>query len=161
MIVFAHGLEGSPHGTKVRALREAGFEVVAPDGRGRDLAARVAGLQEATARGGVVLAGSSYGGLAAAFLAQRFPERFTGLLLCAPAFNLAEAPADRPETIVAPAGLETIVIHGRADDIVPVEVSRAYRDRSGPHVTLREVDDGHRLASSLDAILKAARTLEG
>ena len=31
MIIFAHGLEGSPNGSKIRALRNAGFDVVAPD----------------------------------------------------------------------------------------------------------------------------------
>ena len=31
MIIFAHGLEGSPNGSKIRALRGAGFDVIAPD----------------------------------------------------------------------------------------------------------------------------------
>ena len=30
-LLFIHGLESSPHGTKVRVLREQGFDVIAPD----------------------------------------------------------------------------------------------------------------------------------
>ena len=46
MIIFAHGLEGSPNGSKIRSLRDAGFEVVAPDFQGMNLAERVDLLEE-------------------------------------------------------------------------------------------------------------------
>ena len=52
-LVFAHGLEGAPQGTKISALRAGGLNVVAPDGRGLPLAERIAGLDAATAAGGV------------------------------------------------------------------------------------------------------------
>ena len=119
MILFVHGMEGSPRGAKVRALSEAGLEVEAPDFTGLTLAARVSLLEEATRPGQLVLAGSSYGGLAAALVAQRFPGRFRGLLLCAPALELAEPPAEDPQLIVAPPPLPTVVIHGIRDDVVP------------------------------------------
>ena len=45
-LLFCHGLESGPIGRKSQALIEAGYEVIAPDGRGRDLAARIAGLLE-------------------------------------------------------------------------------------------------------------------
>ncbi|MHC4779264.1 MAG: alpha/beta hydrolase [Planctomycetota bacterium] len=161
MIVFAHGLEGSPHGTKIRTLREAGFEVVAPDFSGKKLLDRVSLLTETTAGGGILLGGSSYGGLAAAVVAARHPERFIGMLLCAPAFNVVEPPAEDSESLSAPGSIPTVIVHGLSDDVVPIEVSRQYRDRSGGHVRLVEVDDGHRLADSLHAIVDAARRLEG
>ena len=41
MIIFAHGMEGSPNGSKIRSLREAGFEVLAPDFQGMPLEERV------------------------------------------------------------------------------------------------------------------------
>ena len=50
MIVFAHGLEGSPTGAKIQALRAAGLAVDAPDGRGLLLAARIEGLRQAVMR---------------------------------------------------------------------------------------------------------------
>ena len=159
LIVFAHGLEGAPEGTKITALREAGLEVIAPDGRGMVLAERIAGLEAATRRGGVVLGGSSYGGLAAAWLATQFPERFTGMLLCAPALHRYEDPVDDPEALVAPPGFRTHILHGMADDVVPIEFSERYQARSGSHVVLQPVDDGHRLVESIPALIAAARAL--
>lgn len=158
MILFAHGLEGSPQGTKVRYLREAGLDLEAPDFEGMTLAERVETVERLSEGGGLLLAGSSYGGLTAAIVAGRHPERFTGLCLLAPALLMAEPPHE-PDTLVAPPGLPTIVIHGRPDDVCPIEGSRRYAERSGDHVELVEVDDDHRLVESLPVILDALRRL--
>ena len=163
MIVFAHGLESAPQGAKTEALKRAGLPVEAPDCQGRVLAERVAIIDEVTRRvakrGPVVLAGSSYGGLAAAWLATQHPRRFSGLLLFAPALGHAEPPSLRPGDLSAPRGLPTIIVHGRLDHVVPIEGSRAYQRRSGAHVELIEVDDDHRLSGSLSLIVDAARRL--
>ncbi|MCS6800077.1 MAG: alpha/beta fold hydrolase [Myxococcota bacterium] len=45
----------------------------------------------------------------------------------------------------------TVIVHGRRDDVVPIESSRRYAD-GRPNVRLVEVDDDHALASSLDVI---------
>lgn len=158
MILFAHGLEGSPQGTKVRYLQAAGLDLEAPDLQGLSLATRVERIEVLSAAGGFLLAGSSYGGLTAAIVAARHPERFTGLCLLAPALLMDEPPAP-PDGLVAPAGLPTIVIHGRQDDVCDIEGSRRYAERSGAHVELVEVDDGHRLDGSLPLILDALRRL--
>ena len=158
MILFAHGLEGSPEGTKVRYLKDAGLDLEAPDLQGLSLAERVERIESSSADGGILLAGSSYGGLAAAIVAARHPERFTGLCLLAPALLLDEPPA-RPDALRAPPGLTTIVIHGREDDVCDLAGSRRYASRSGPHVELIEVDDGHRLVESLPVILEALHRL--
>lgn len=160
-IVFAHGLEGAPQGTKIRALQAAGLQVIAPDGRGLPLAERIAGIEEATRAGGFILAGSSYGGLAATWLAVEHPERFVGLLLCAPALHFCEPPVDDPEQLVIPTGLPTHILHGVHDEIVPIGVSERLVERSGAHVVLEEVHDGHRLADSLGPLVAAARHLAG
>ncbi len=160
MIIWAHGLEGSPQGAKVQALRAAGLIVHAPDGRGKVLQERLIALTALSADLAdrrPVLAGSSYGGLAAAWLATRHPERFSGLLLCAPALHYREAPV--PEgPLHAPAGLPTQVLHGARDAVVPVSASRAYAAAS-PHVRLIEVDDDHRLSSSHAQIVTLAKAL--
>ena len=158
MILWAHGLEGSPEGTKASALRAAGFELLAPDGRGKVLALRIAELDRVSAELAgrrVLLAGSSYGGLAAAWLAQERPERFCGLLLLAPALHHREAPA--LEALRPPPGLPVIVLHGALDEVVPVQASRDYV--AGSHAQLRIQDDGHALADSLPALIAAAREL--
>jgi len=158
-IVFAHGLEGAPQGTKIAALRAAGLDIIAPDGRGLVLADRIHLLEAATRSGPVVLGGSSYGGLAAAWLAAQFPERFHALLLCAPALHWTEDPVEDPEALCAPPGLTTHILHGIRDDVVPLAASERYQARSGSHVTLEAVEDGHRLADSIDRLVAIARQL--
>ena len=165
MIIFAHGLEGSPNGSKIRALRGAGFEVIAPDFQGMVLAERVDLLQEVCEEhreAKPVLAGSSYGGLTASIVAMRMPEAFRGLLLCAPALHLDEPPVTEETILVAPKGMRTIIIHGVTDDIVPIACSVEYAERSGNDiVAFHQVNDGHRLASSHEEIIDAAQLLIG
>lgn len=156
-IVFAHGLEGSPEGRKIQHLRCHGFHVVAPDGRGLPLLARLEGLEEATRSGGVVLAGSSYGGLAAAHLAFTYPERLVGLLLMAPALHRSEPPIADASQLRPPTGVRTIVIHGTSDAVVPIEVSHRY---CAFGATLIETEDDHRLIQSLDSIVRAVQRLQ-
>ena len=56
-----------------------------------------------------------------------------------------------------PMGVPTIVIHGKLDDVVPVEVSRRY---CAFGATLIETDDDHRLVQSLDQIVRAVAQLQ-
>lgn len=162
MLVWAHGLEGSPDGAKVRALRAAGLEVEAPDCRGLVLADRLDILEALTVRLAErrpVLAGSSYGGLAVAWLAARHPGRFSGLLLCAPALHHQEPPVPVGQPPLPPSGLAVRVLHGIDDAVVPIDASRRYVLDAGPRVRLDEVSDGHRLAGSLDVIVALAHEL--
>ena len=41
MLVWAHGLWGSPNGSKITAIRESGIEVIAPDFNEMELIDRV------------------------------------------------------------------------------------------------------------------------
>ncbi len=165
MIIFAHGLEGTPNGSKIRALRNAGFEVNAPDFQGMNLAQRVNLLQrecEMYSEQKPILAGSSYGGLTAALVSIRMPDSFRGLLLCAPALHLVEPPVEEDTVLEAPKGLKTIIIHGVQDDIVPISCSVDYATRSGDDIlAFHKVDDGHRLALSHQEIIRAAQLLSG
>tara|TARA_B100000212_G_scaffold192012_1_gene144791 strand:+ start:422 stop:934 length:513 start_codon:yes stop_codon:yes gene_type:complete len=165
MIIFAHGMEGTPNGSKIRSLRDAGFEVLAPDFQGMALHERVDLLQrvcEEYRTASAVLAGSSYGGLAASIVAMRMPDAFRGLLLCAPALHLDEPPIDAQTVLIAPKGMKTAIIHGIDDDIVPISCSIEYAERSGEDiVAFHQVDDGHRLADSHEEIISAARLLTG
>lgn len=156
LIEWVHGLEGSPNGRKVQALRAAGHTVQAGDYNGLPLAARVALLEERTAASGpIVLCGSSYGGLTSAIVAQRHPSRFAGLLLCAPALAFLEEPVVDVEAHRAPPSLPTIVLHATADAICPFAASEAYAARSGDHVELVPLDDKHNLEGSLPEVVDA------
>lgn len=52
----------------------------------------------------------------------------------------------------------TRIVHGREDEVVPIELSRDYA-RSVGQVTLIEVEDDHRLAASMPQIVSQARHL--
>ena len=41
MLIWAHGLWGSPNGSKITAIRESGIEVVSPDFNNMELEERV------------------------------------------------------------------------------------------------------------------------
>ncbi len=165
MIIFAHGMEGTPNGSKIQSLRRAGFVVLAPDFQGMNLQERVellASVCEEHRGTRPILAGSSYGGLTAALIAMRMPQAFHGLLLCAPALHLKEPPVDDETVLVTPQGLNTAIVHGIDDDIVPIACSIEYAERSGKNIVVfHQVSDGHRLAGSHDEIVSAARLLAG
>ena len=161
-VIFCHGLESGPHGSKYEAMKAAGLPVVAPDGQGKNLGERLlAVLHEArSASGPCVLVGSSYGG-AVALLAAKALERERrapkAVVLCAPALHLEESPLDaKPPFIAAP----LIILHGRGDDVVPSEVSVAYARRAeaeGYSVDLQLVADDHRLSQSVRHLVSTVR----
>ena len=163
MIIFAHGLEGSPNGSKIQTLRNSGIEVIAPDFQGMPLIERVELLEKISADYAdkkPILGGSSYGGLTAAIVAMRYPDRFRGLLLCAPALHLKELPVDESTVLIAPKGMPTVIIHGVEDDIVPISCSIEYAERSGEDIIeFNQVDDGHRLSLSHNYIINALKLL--
>lgn len=154
-LLFAHGLESGPEGRKTQWLREAGHDVRAPDCRGLDLAARIDALvlaitSDAPPR---IVVGSSFGGiagLAAAIVAAQRGVVVPSLVLYAPALQLPVP--DRFALSLAPP-CPTIVVHGTRDEIIPIDVSRAWCRTHG--VTLVECDDDHSLAASKNEILAA------
>ncbi len=156
MLLFCHGLEGTPNGYKIRQLRERGIEIVAPEFRPLDLAARVELLIRFSAgfASPVPLVGSSYGGLTAAIVAMRHPERFSSLCLLAPALGFAEPPNDDPDALVTT--LPTTIIHGTDDTVVPYTWSESFAARN-TGVELIAVADGHPLSQSIDVIERVVR----
>tara|TARA_B100001013_G_scaffold64257_1_gene33556 strand:- start:599 stop:1087 length:489 start_codon:yes stop_codon:yes gene_type:complete len=159
MLVWAHGLWGSPNGSKVTAIRESGIEVISPDFNEMELIDRVELLKETIEIGNVVLAGSSWGGLACALTAMQIPEKLKGLLLLAPALHYPESPNDEPEKLIAPDSVPVTIIHSTTDDIVPISASKNYIERSGNNVQLIEVEDNHVLEDSIELIISEAKKL--
>ncbi len=101
----------------------------------------------------LVVVGSSFGGLLAALLYSRHPERFKGYVLLAPALyrEAAEEVERMPKNAV--------VIHGVDDEVVPIE---AVREKCAEHgIQITEVDDGHRLHDSLEVMVDAVRQVMG
>ena len=159
MLIWAHGLWGSPNGSKVTAIRESGIEVLSPDFNNMELEERVEILNNLVAKEKVVLAGSSYGGLACALVAQQYPEQIKGMLLLAPALHLPESPNDDPEKLIAPNDFPITIIHSVTDEIVPISASKDYIERSGNNLRLIEVEDSHVLENSFSLIISELNKL--
>jgi len=156
-VVFSHGKESGPWGSKITAMaavvRDLGVAVESVDYRGiEDPAARVAKLLDTASRlqGPLVLVGSSMGGHVAAAGAARAQAR--GLFLLAPAFYMPEYEAYTPQDVSCP----TVIVHGWRDDIVPVEnsIRWAREHRAGLHV----LDSDHRLEDKIEEICRLLRS---
>ena len=159
MLVWAHGLWGSPNGSKITAIRESGVKVIAPDFNEMELVNRVQLLEKTIEIGDLVLAGSSWGGLACALTAQKKPDKLKGLLLLAPALHYPEPPNDNPHNLIAPDNIPVTIIHSKTDDIVPISASEDYAKRSGNSVNLIVVEDSHVLENSIELIISEAKKL--
>ena len=158
-IVFSHGKDSEPWGTKILALADAaralGWHVESIDYRGIDtvegrLEKLLLSCRELPPH--PVLVGSSLGGFLAAAASR--PVHASGLFLMAPAFDLPGLP---PTPVVE--RCPTVVVHGWRDDIVPVEKGLAFArsQRALMHI----VDDDHRLHASLPRIVGWLRDFLG
>jgi alpha/beta superfamily hydrolase len=150
VVYFAHGKESGPWGTKIQALagiaRNKGCTVESPDySITQDPQKRVEmllALKPAARK--LILVGSSMGGYVSAVASRTLKPR--GLFLLAPAFYIKRYPEQNPR----PAAAYTEIIHGWADDVIPVANSIKYAGEN--KVTLHIVDSDHRLTSALNQI---------
>jgi pimeloyl-ACP methyl ester carboxylesterase len=108
-VVFSHGKETGPWGSKITAMaataRELNLAVESVDYQGiEDPTKRVDKLLEAgsTMQGSMVLVGSSMGGHVSAAAARRLQAR--GLFLLAPAFYMRGFEAYTPQDVDCPTG---------------------------------------------------------
>ena len=155
-VVFSHGKESGPWGSKITAMaavvRDMNHAVESVDYRGvDDPRARVEMLVAAVSRvpKPVVLVGSSMGGHVSAAAACVLRPR--GLFLLAPAFYMPGFEAYTPQNVVCP----TAVVHGWRDAIVPVEnsIRWAREHKAALHV----LDSDHRLEDRIAAICTLLR----
>jgi alpha/beta superfamily hydrolase len=151
-VVFSHGKESGPWGTKISALAEIaraeGFEVESVDYRGLDdPEERVARLLEycRPLHGRLVLVGSSLGAHVCTRAARTL--RAEALFLLAPAFYMPGYEALTPEP---PPHATLEVVHGWRDDVVPVE--NAIRWARAHGATLHAFDSDHRLHDCLGEV---------
>jgi len=150
-VVFSHGQESGPWGTKIRAMaelaRKLGCEVDSIDYQGiADPAERVEKLLHECANidDQLILIGSSMGGHVATAAASQLAAM--GLFVLAPAYFMPGYESLTP----TPPTLPICIVHGWHDDIVPVENSIRFASSCG--ATLHVVDGDHRLTSNIDEI---------
>jgi pimeloyl-ACP methyl ester carboxylesterase len=150
-VIFSHGQESGPWGTKIRAMaelaRDLGCSVDSIDYQGiADPTERVRKCVEECAAidDKIVLVGSSMGGHVATAAAGQVGA--VGLFVLAPAYFMEGYEDLTPE----PPTIPITIVHGWHDDVVPVENSIRYaRDCSA---TLHLVDGDHRLTGNIDEI---------
>ena len=150
-VIFSHGQESGPWGTKIRAMaervRSLGCEADSIDYQGiADPTERVEKcIREcAEIEDKLILVGSSMGGHVATAAAERLGA--VGLFVLAPAWFMEGYEDLTPE----PPSMPVCIVHGWHDDVVPVENSIRYANSCG--ATLHIVDGDHRLTANIDEI---------
>jgi alpha-beta hydrolase superfamily lysophospholipase len=147
LILFLHGWQSTPGGAKPTYLKSHDHEVLNSDlpGVDFDAAARIAQAEFDRHQPDVVI-GSSRGGA----VAMNINSEKTPLVLLCPAWK-------RWGTATT-VKLGTVILHSKADDVVPFADSEELVRNSGlPLESLIEVGEDHRLADeeSLESMLKA------
>lgn len=174
-VMYLHGLESGPNAGKAVALRNAGFEVEAPQlDTAAPLALYQAKSQDPTAWADAfvtpvgqakevmlafrpdVIVGSSFG--AAVLLRLMHSPAWTG----AQAILLAGAGPKMTGIRTLPPDVDVLLLHGRQDEIIPIDDSRRLAETSGRAILI-EVHDDHRLTQTtatglLCAIVRLALT---
>jgi GNAT superfamily N-acetyltransferase len=146
-ILFLHGWQSIPGGVKPTYLKNHGHEVLNPVLPDEDFDAAVRIAQAAYVHGRPdVVVGSSRGGA----VAMNIDSQDTPLVLLCPAWK-------KWGTAIS-VKTNTIILHSKADDVVPFPDSEALVSSNGlPPESLIEVGIEHRLADdkSLEAMLRA------
>lgn len=151
LVVFAHGKESGPWGTKIRhlaAIAEGqGAHVLSPDYSDLpDADARVQRLLalELPAHERLVLVGSSMGGYVSTVASATLVP--AGLFLMAPAFYMPAGAVREPRSAAA----RTCVVSGWGDEVIPVEHS--IRFAAAHKAELHVLDADHRLEGVLEEV---------
>lgn len=150
-VIFSHGQESGPWGTKIRAMaeraRSLGCKVDSIDYQGiSDPAERVDKLKSECSHidDKLILVGSSMGGHVATAAAEELGA--AGLFVLAPAYYMP----GYEELTPPPPSLPICIVHGWHDDIVPAENSIRFAKSCG--ATLHLVNGDHRLTANVDEI---------
>lgn len=141
-VLFLHGLESKPGGTKAIALKEAGYEVLNPalPKKPFDIAVKIA-QDVINYEKPSVIVGSSRGGA----VAMAVDPKGADLVLIAPAWK---------KYGVSRKIESAFILHSESDDIVPFEdTQELFRNNRGLQVI--SCDDDHRMRKeeTLNAII--------
>ena len=150
-VIFSHGQESGPWGTKIRAMAEMvrglGYTadsidyrgIADPNERADKLLAECADIDDR-----LVLVGSSMGGHVATAAAEKLGA--AGLFVLAPAYYMEGYEDLTP----LPPSMPVCIVHGWHDDVVPVDNSIRYARQCS--ATLHLVDGDHRLTANIEEI---------
>jgi pimeloyl-ACP methyl ester carboxylesterase len=152
LVIFSHGKESGPDGSKIKLLRDVAeknhFETVSLDYRQcKNADERIALLEnylETTEAENIILFGSSMGGYVSTVLACK--KSVKGLFLLCPALYMNDPEYSFRE--FSPQCEHIELVHGWQDDIVYYENS--IRFAKANNAVLNLITDGHRLQNSLE-----------
>ena len=141
-IIYLHGSDSSSQSGKARQFAEKFPGMITPDFTG-DFDERMAQLKTIIGRKkNWIIIGSSLGGLMGTVFTCQKPTQVRKLILLAPA--LMKDPFGSYLDL-EPVSVPTTVIHGTADDVVPLDEAREYAEKFFTNLKYIVVDDGHRL----------------
>ena len=150
-VIFSHGQESGPWGTKIKAMaamvKELGCSADSIDYQGiADPGERVEKLVAACEDmdDTLVLVGSSMGGHVATAAAERVDA--AGLFVLAPAYYMEGYEALTPP----PPAIPTCIVHGWQDDVVPPDNSLRFARVCAAE--LHMIDSDHRLTDNIPEI---------
>jgi pimeloyl-ACP methyl ester carboxylesterase len=146
--IFIHGLESNNQGTKAVYFRKSFPGMLTPNFPG-SLEERMTKLRSLLSGGnGIILVGSSFGGLMASIFAMENEPRVRRLILLAPAINLMEFTPYRDRTLQVPVH----IYHGRQDEVISLEDVQRVANLVFPHLAFHAVDDDHYLHRTFEKI---------
>jgi pimeloyl-ACP methyl ester carboxylesterase len=148
-IIYLHGLESSSQSGKARQFAEKFPGMVTPDFTG-SFEERMKQLKPIMGRKkNWTIIGSSFGGLMGTVFTCEHPTQVRKLILLAPAL-LREHFA--PYLNLNSVSIPTVIIHGTADDVVPLEPVRDIAGKLFTNLQTIIVDDGHRLQKTFNEL---------
>lgn len=155
-IIFSHGQESTPFGTKIQTLskiaQEMGFETDSIDYRTipnpDDRVTHLESYLKNENPNNIILVGSSMGGYVSTVASCNLDIK--GLFLLAPALYLKPDMYNVQEYLIGNTHCE--IVHGYEDDIIPYENSVRFGFLSKNTVNLIEGD--HRLNNSLETVVE-------
>ena len=147
-IIYLHGLESTSQSGKARRFAQKFPGMITPDFTGL-IEERMQQLYPILGdKKGWTIIGSSFGGLMAGIFTLDHPSQVRKLVLLAPALMLE--PFASRERI--PVSVPTIIVHGTADDVVPLEPVRELAEKVFKNLTYYVVDDSHRLSKAFEEL---------
>ncbi len=159
-LMFLHGMESSPLGTKSRFIRSHYPDCLIPE-LSPDIHERKAVIEEIVKKS-VYIIGSSLGGLSALLYAMSFPEKVERMILIAPAVGFFDETVfkNHDKELIRrtyiPKGIPCTVMIGKRDDVIPEADIEAMIARSPDQGNIKVIkqDDDHALNQSLDLLLR-------
>jgi len=156
-LIYLHGLESNSQSGKARQFAQKFPGMITPDFTGsfeermKQLVPILGDKKDWT------IIGSSFGGLMGAVFTLDHATQVRKLILLAPALMLPPFashldPSTSSGQRLHPVSVPTIIVHGTADDVVPLEPVRALAEKIFTNLTYYVVNDGHRLQKAFEEL---------